>query len=100
MRPGSEATLVSLKLAAQLVAALLLLVTYFILRGLGCGRALALWLTATMLVSFTGLFAATTVYGDALPALLQLAALGLVARWPSRWAIAAGALVALAFSAR
>lgn len=90
--------LVSLKLAAYVVAALLLLVTYLILRRLGCNRALSVGLTATVLVSFTGLFAATTVYGDALPALLQIAALGLVARSSSRWAVAgAGALVALAF---
>jgi hypothetical protein len=90
--------LVSLKVAAYVVAALLLVVTYLVLRGLGCGRALSVGLTATVLVSFTGTFAATTVYGDALPVLLQIAALGLVARSSSRWAVAgAGALVALAF---
>ena len=92
---GNE--LVSLKVAAYLVSALLLVITYLVLRRLGCGRAVSVGLTATVLSSFAGLFAATTVYGDALPALLQLVALALISRSTSRWSVGvAGALVALA----
>lgn len=89
--------LISLKVAAYVIAALLLGLTYVVLRGLGCSRTLSLGLTGTVLVPFAGLFAATTIYGDALPAFLQLAALALVARSTTRWTVAgAGAIAALA----
>jgi hypothetical protein len=94
----SSNDLAASKLAAYIVAAALLALTYFALRRLGCDWALALGFTATVLVSFVGLFAATSVYGDALPALLQLGAILVVARSTSKRALAAAALlVALAF---
>jgi hypothetical protein len=89
--------LVSGKLLAYLSAALLVATVFVLLRRSRCPFPAALALSAGVLVTLPGLLAATTVQGDALPVVLQLAAVGLIAygRRPSATAGSA-ALCALA----
>jgi hypothetical protein len=72
--------------------ALLLLALYRVIRGRVCSRGMTVALLSTVVVSFPGLFAATSTYCDALAVLLQLTAVALVERStrPGALAIAAG----------
>ena len=89
--------LVGPKVVALLLFVLLLVLLYRVLRGFGCSRGLTVQLLAAVGVSFPGFFAATSTYGDTLPVLLQVLAVGLVARSAGRaLVIAAAALCALA----
>ncbi len=89
--------LVSGKVFAYVVAAVLIALIVVALRQLDCPLPLALALSVVPLVTDSGLLAATAVYGDALPVVLQLAALVLILRRPTpSWAVVAGALCALA----
>jgi hypothetical protein len=72
--------LVSGKLLAYLSSALLLAAMFVVLRRAACPIAAALALTAGVLVTLPGLLAATTVQGDALPVVLQIAAVALMQR--------------------
>ncbi len=90
--------LVSGKLLAYLVFAALLTLVFFALRQQRCPLPLALGLSSVLLVTDSGLLAATSIYGDALPVAFQVGALILVLRKPTPgWAAAAGALCALAW---
>lgn len=93
--------LVSGKLLAYLSSALLLATMFVVIRRSGCPVAAALALTAGVLVTLPGLLAATTVQGDALAVVLQLAAVGLI-RYALRPAATVGsaALCALAVVAK
>jgi hypothetical protein len=89
--------LVSAKLLSYLLAASLLVLTYWLLRRDRCPAPVAVLLTSTLLVTGTGLSAATSIRNDVLPVVLQLVALALVGRPTARRAaVAAGALCALA----
>jgi hypothetical protein len=93
--------IVSGKLLAYVTAAALLGLLFLLLRRVGCSRLVAAALVAAVLVSQAGLFAVTTIRGDTLPLLLQLAAVGLVARSVTRRSLVwAGLLCALAISAK
>ena len=93
--------IVSGKLLAYVTAAALLGLLFLLLRRVGCSRLVAGALLAALLVSQAGLFAVTTIRGDTLPLLLQLAAVGLVARSVTRRSLVlAGLLCALAISAK
>ncbi len=97
---GAEVTgdyLVGAKLVVYLTAMSLFGLIFGVLGMLGCSIVVRLGLIAAVLTSFTGFWAATAVYGDALPVLLQLAAVTVVIRFcgPSA-AIGAGTLCALA----
>jgi Glycosyltransferase family 87 len=95
-RIGDDIT--AAKVVALVVFALLLILVFRILRGFGCSRSVSVALAAAIPATFTGLFAATTVYGDTLPVLLQLAALALVSRTSGRRGlVSAAALCCLAF---
>jgi hypothetical protein len=89
-------------LAGKLVSYGLMLallgVLFVSLRRLGCSLPFALGASALLLTTQTGLLAATSIYGDLLPLVLQLSALLVISSRPSssRAAIA-GALCALAF---
>lgn len=90
--------LVSGKLLVYGLFAILLAVLVVVLRRRGCPAPLALGLAGGVLASPAGLYDATAIRGDALPAALQLAAVALVAeRRSSRASAAAGSLCALAF---
>jgi hypothetical protein len=84
--------LVAPKVLSGLIFALLLGVLYGFIRGRGCPRGMTVALVGTVAVSFPGLFAATSTYGDALAVLFQLSAVALVARStrPGTLAAAAG----------
>lgn len=88
------------KLVVYTTALLLFGAVFVVVRMLGCPPLLGLGVLAPLLATQTGLWAATAVSGDALPVLLQLAALALVARDRgrpgSRPVIGAGLLCALA----
>jgi hypothetical protein len=89
---------VSGKLLTLLLALLLVLGLVALLWRLGCGRAPALALTALVVGSATGVYAATTIRSDLLPVVCQLGAL--LAAWgrPSyRRVTLAGLLCTLAF---
>ncbi len=93
--------IVSGKLLAYATAAALLTLVYLLLRRLGCSRVVSAALVSAILLSQAGLFAATSIRGDMLPLLLQLAAVGVVARSLStRALVAAGLLCALAVTAK
>ena len=93
--------IVSGKLLAYATAAALLALVYVLLRRLGCSRVVAAALVSAILLSQAGIFAATSIRGDTLPLLLQLAAVALVARSVStRSLVAAGVLCALAITAK
>ncbi|HEV2786131.1 MAG TPA: hypothetical protein VGV67_07080 [Solirubrobacteraceae bacterium] len=92
---------VSGKLLALLTVAALLAIVYVVARRLACERAMALGAVGAVIATFTALFAATSVYGDAPAVALQLAAVALVARDASpRSASGAGVLAALAVAAK
>src|SRR6476646_10465969 len=85
--------LVSGKLLAYCIAVALFTLLYVSLRRIGCRAALSAALVASVLAAPTGLLAAEGIRGDALPVVLQLAALVLVARGVSRRRlVAAGVL--------
>jgi hypothetical protein len=89
--------LVSAKLLTYLLAVGLLVLVFVLLRRLRCPTPVALLLSSTLLLSGTGLTAATGVRNDVLPVLLQLAALALVTSSTRRAiVVAAGALCAIA----
>ena len=93
--------IVSGKLLAYATAAALLTLVYVLLRRLGCSRVVAAALVSAILLSQAGIFAATSIRGDTLPLLLQVAAVALVARSLStRALVAAGVLCALAITAK
>lgn len=93
--------LVSGKVVALLTVGALLVGVYLLARRLECERPLALAVVGAVIATFTALFAGTSIYGDALAVALQLAAILIVARGATRrTAIAAGVLVAFAFSAK
>src|SRR5215203_3004100 len=72
--------LVAEKLLAYLSSTLLLAAMFLLLRHAGCPLAPALALPAGVLVTLPGLPAATTVQGDALSVVFQLAAVALIQR--------------------
>jgi hypothetical protein len=82
--------LASSKVVAYLLAAVLLVLLFATIVRFGCGRATASILCASVLASTTGILAATTMRGDTLPVILQVAALVVI----SRRATARGAAVA------
>lgn len=93
--------LVAGKLIAYTVMAALVVVVVLVLRGERCAFPAAALLTATLLVTGTGLTAATWIRHDTLPVVLQLLAVALVARSTSRNALlGAAALCALALAAK
>jgi hypothetical protein len=94
--------LVAGKLAAYAVGIALLLLAFIIARRLSGSIAMALLLTSTILVSLPGLVATTgTLRGDALPLLLQLAAVAVIARsTDARACVLAGVLCALALTSK
>jgi hypothetical protein len=89
--------LVSGKALTYALTALLCVELFLILRRIGCSRGVALALTSLVLLNEPGLLAATTIRGDLLPVVCQLAAV-LVAAGPLslRRAALAGAFCALA----
>jgi hypothetical protein len=89
--------LVSAKLLGYASAAFLYSLAFFIYRRISGSSSLAIGLVASVLSSGTGLEAATTLRGDALPAGFQLGALAVVARGSTSATVVAGALCALAF---
>jgi hypothetical protein len=89
--------LVSAKVLSALLMAALLVLTFVLLRRGRCPTPVALLLTGTLLVTGTGVTAATSVRNDVLPVVLQLGAVALVASSTTRRVlVAAGALCALA----
>jgi hypothetical protein len=87
-----------LSLAAMLAVAV---VMWRVLRGSGCPAPLSAGVVAAVFATQTGLLATTGLRGDALPLLLQLLAVAVVASSSSRRATwAAAALAALAVTAK
>jgi hypothetical protein len=84
--------LVSAKTITAILALTVAAATFSILRR-RCPLPVALVLSSTLLVTGTGLVAATSIRNDALPLLLQLAALTLVASSTSRRTIVAAGLL-------
>lgn len=76
--------LISGKLVSYLSMAGVLFLTYRMLRKMGCSARMSLALTAAVLATVPGLFAALTIQGDALPVICQLGAISLVAHRPGR----------------
>lgn len=72
--------LVSAKVLGLVLAVALVALTFALVHASGCGTPVALLLTSTLLVSGTGLVVTLGIRNDALPVILQLAALALVAR--------------------
>jgi hypothetical protein len=89
--------LVSSKLLGYASGALLYGLAFSVYRRISGSAWLAMGLVAAVLSSVTGLEAATTLRGDALPAAFQLGAVAVVARKSQSAAALAGALCALAF---
>jgi hypothetical protein len=105
LQTGSELLtgewIVSGKLLAYAIAGALLTLVYLLLRRVGCSRVVATALVSAVLLSQAGFFAATSIRGDALPLVLQVAAVAIVAQSVSRRAlVAAGVLCALAVTAK
>lgn len=98
--PTLGGSVLGAKLIVYTIALLLLGGVFAVARIVSGSTVLALGLLAVLLSSGTGLWAATAVSGDALPVLLQLAAVVLVARAPERRpampVLVAGLLCALA----
>jgi hypothetical protein len=93
----SDEYLVSGKTLSYLLVASLLVLTFVLLRRNRCPAPVALMLTSTILVTGTGLAAATSIRNDVLPVILQLGAIALVSRSTGRVSIAlASALCAIA----
>jgi hypothetical protein len=88
--------LVSGKLVAYTGAVVLLALTFELTRRLSRSPTIALGLVAAILVTPTGLLAATSIRGDALPVALQLGAVTLATRSSRRATAAAAALSAVA----
>ena len=89
--------LVSGKLLTYVLTALLCVELFLILRRIGCGRGIALALTSLVLLTEPGFLAATTIRGDLLPVVCQLAAVLVAAGHLSlRRAALAGLFCALA----
>lgn len=92
---------VSGKLVALVTVVALLAIVYALARRLTCERALAIGAVGAVIATFPVLFAATSIYGDALAVVLQLGAISVVARDTSRRAaLFAGVLAALAVTAK
>lgn len=92
-----ESDVLAAKLVVYATATLLFALMFLILGRMGCPIFVRLGLLAALLVTFTGFWAATAVSGDALPLLLQLAAVALGTRAEKRGSAAgAGVLCALA----
>lgn len=85
--------LLSGKLLAFLIFVALLTVLFIALRNVGCSPALAAGLTALPLLTGNGFYGATTDYGDALPVMLQLLAVVLVARNVTRRRVSVAAIL-------
>ena len=93
--------LVSAKTLALLLAVALVGLTFVAIRRTGCGTPIALVLASSLLVSGTGLAVTTGIRHDALPLLLQLSAILLLARSCGRTTtVAAAALCALAVASK
>ena len=93
--------LVAGKLIAYTLMAVLLVVIFLVLRREGCPLPVAALLSATLLVTGTGLGAATWIRHDTLPVVLQLLAVACVVRSTNRNALlGAAALCALALAAK
>src|SRR5262249_13235727 len=73
--------LVSGKLLTCALTLVLVVQLFLILRGLGCGRGAALALIGLLLLTRPGFLASTTIRGDLLPVVLQLAALMIFRRF-------------------
>jgi hypothetical protein len=90
--------LVSGKLLAYALTLALCGQIFVILRWLGCGRGAAIGLTSLVLVNQPGFLASTTIRGDLLPVVAQIAAIMIVWRTTSfRGMVLAALLCALAF---
>jgi hypothetical protein len=88
--------LVSAKILSYLLVVALVVLTFALLRT-RCPAPIALLLSSTILVTGTGLTAATSVRNDVLPVILQLGAVALVSRSPTRAnTVGSGLLCAIA----
>lgn len=76
--------LVSGKLLGLGAMVALLALVFHLLRRIGCDWAIAVGLSAMVMAGGAGLLGGTTIGGDALPPLFQVAALALVAAPPAR----------------
>ena len=93
--------LVSAKSLSLVLAVVLVALAFVAVRRIGRETPLALLLASTLLVSGTGLSAANGIRNDALPVILQLGALALIVRSPTRTAVVgAGLLCALALASK
>ena len=93
--------LVSGKLLEYSIYLAIIVLTFALVRRAGCSRLVSAALTSVVVLAPAGELAATTIRGDALPLLLQLAAMAIVARWTSRRSLVfAGILCALAVTAK
>ena len=93
--------LVAGKLLALALAVALLGLLLVALRRVGAPLWLGLGLLAVLVTTFTGLAAVTSIRGDTLPVVLQLAAILVFGRWAGRGgAIVAGRLCAAALLAK
>lgn len=94
--------LVSGKVVALLLMVALLVLVYRICRRSAAPVAVSLAAAGTVVASFVTFFAGTTIYGDLLSTLLQLAAVAVVLRRgdTTSAAAAAGVLAALAITAK
>ena len=94
--------LVAGKLLGFVVTLLLVILMFLILRSMACPPPLAIALSAAVVGSYAGLLAGTTIGGDPLPVLLQVAAVAVVARSArtsaSVWAAALAACAVLSKS--
>jgi hypothetical protein len=98
---ASREHLVSGKVVAALVMVALLALVWHTAVRMGAPRSLALGAAGAVVATFTALFAGTTIYGDALPVLLQVGAIAVVLRGTAPRAVAiAGVLAALAVTAK
>jgi hypothetical protein len=92
--------LTSGKLVGLVTTAVLLGLVFMVLRRSLCSYPVAAALTGTIVATKPGLFAGTSIGGDVLPAVLQLAAL-LVFTTKRRWSlVASGGLCALALASK
>jgi hypothetical protein len=93
--------LVSGKLLAYGLTLALCVQLFVVLRGLKCGRGAALALIGLLLLTQPGFLASTTIRGDLLPVVLQLAALMIVRRFEGwRGALAAALVCTVAVLAK
>jgi hypothetical protein len=93
--------LVSGKLVGGLVVAVLLTLVAYTARRLGADWRISMACVGAVIATFTAFFAGTTMYGDALPVLLQLSAIGVVLQTTTKRAVSiAAVLAALAVAAK